>query len=112
VKIPANLIPVMSDTKWNELRLAMYELNPRPSWRTKCWDIGYVSDWDKEWFYHFSEGGYELTEWVEIRTESKEQKQKVLSELARVHVPAEEISEGFRVYGYIQLGQSIQYTKL
>jgi hypothetical protein len=56
--------------------------------------------------------GYEQTEWVEIRIESKEQKQKVYSELAKVHVPTEEVPEGFRVYGYIQPGQSIQYAKL
>jgi hypothetical protein len=112
VKSPANLIPVMNDTKWNELRIAMYELKPTPSWRTKSCVSGYISEWDKEWFYHFSVGGYELTEWVEIRIESKEQKQKVLSELTRVHVPTEEIPEGFRVYGYIQPGQSIQYAKL
>jgi len=112
MKYTVNLVPVMSDTKWDELRLAMYELEPTPSWRTKCWENGHVSEWDKEWFYHFSVGGYELMEWVEIRIESKEQKHKVLSELARVHVPTEEISEGFRVYGYIKLGQSIQYAKL
>ncbi len=111
MKTPANLIPVMSDTKWDELRLAMYELKPTPAWRTKCWENGHISQWDREWFYHFREGGYELTEWVEIRFESKEQKQKVLSELARVHVPTVEISGGFRVYGYIQQGQSIEYAK-
>jgi len=102
----------MSDTKWNELRLAMYDLKPTPAWRTKCWENGYISEWDKEWFYHFSLGGYELIEWVEIHIESKEQKEKVLSELVRVHVPTEEMSEGFRVYGYIQLGQSIEFAKL
>lgn len=112
MKMPTNLIPVMSNTKWDELRLAMYELKPTPSWRTKCWENGYVSQWDKEWYYRFQEGGYELTEWVEIRVDSKEQKDKVLCELARVHVPIEEISVGFRVYGYIQPGQSIEYAKL
>jgi hypothetical protein len=76
VKSPSNLISVMSDTKWDELRLAMYELKATPAWRTKCWENGYISEWDKEWFYHFREGGYELIEWVEIRIESEEQKQK------------------------------------
>ena len=66
----------------------------------------------REWYYHFREGGYELTEWVEIRTESNEQRHSVLSVLDRVHVPTEEISDGFRVYGYIQPGQQIEYAKL
>jgi hypothetical protein len=46
----------------------------------------------------FESGGYEFTEWVEIRVESKEQKDKLLRELAKAHVPTEEIPEGFRVY--------------
>jgi len=112
MKTPPHLISVMNNTKWDELRLAMYELEPKPAWRTKCWENGYVTPWDREWYYHFREGGYELTEWVEIRTESEEQKQGVLSVLDRVHVPTEEISDGFRVYGYVQPGQQIEYAKL
>ncbi|MFA7174652.1 MAG: DUF6678 family protein [Kiritimatiellia bacterium] len=112
MKTPPHLIPVMNNTKWDELRLAMYELEPAPAWRTKCWENGFVTPWDREWYYHFREGGYELTEWVEIRTESNEQRHSVLSVLDRVHVPTEEISDGFRVYGYIQPGQQIEYAKL
>lgn len=108
MKTPPHLISVMNNTKWDELRLAMFELEPKPAWRTKCWENGYVTSWDREWFYHFREGGYEIAEWVEIRIESKEQRHSVLTVLERVHVPTEEISDGFRVYGYIQPGQKVE----
>jgi hypothetical protein len=106
---PDHLVAVMNDTKWDELRLAMYELEPSPSYRTKCWENGYISPWDSEWFYHFCECGYAMIEWVEIRIELENQKQKVLSALSKVHVPTEETPLGFRVYGYIKAGQSIHY---
>ncbi|AMC37166.1 hypothetical protein VN23_18825 [Janthinobacterium sp. B9-8] len=101
----------MNNTKWDELRLAMYELEPTPAWRTKCLENEYVTPWDCEWYYHFREGGYEITEWVEIRIESNDQKDCVLTELIRIHVPVEKITEGFRVYGYIWLGQPLEYAK-
>ncbi len=107
MKTPPHLIPVMNNTKWDELRLVMYELEPKPAWHTKCWENGFVTPWDREWYYHSRDGGYELTEWVEIRAESKEQKQSVLSVLDRVHVPTEEISDGF-----VCMGIFIQARKL
>jgi hypothetical protein len=112
IMLPTNLIPVMNNTKWDELRLAMYDIQPAPSWRTKCWENGFISHWDGEWYYHFRDGGYETVEWVEIRVESKDHKDTVLAALAKVHVPTEEIENGFRVYGYIHQGQAIQYAKL
>ena len=41
---------VMNNTKWDELRMAMYGLaESRPRWRTK--DVsGYLSPWDGDWF--------------------------------------------------------------
>ncbi|MBU1070709.1 hypothetical protein KJ975_14195, partial [Myxococcota bacterium] len=58
MKKPPHLIPVMNNTKWDELRLGMYELEPEPEWRTKCWENGYITPWDFGWYYHFREGGY------------------------------------------------------
>jgi|GEM_PF-6852862 len=58
----------MDDTKWDEVRLAMYGLGPRsPRWRTRDRVSGYVSDWDGEWFYDFRTGGDDTIEWVESR---------------------------------------------
>ena len=94
----------MNDTKWDELRLAMYHLGDRhPRWRTK--DIsGYVSDWDGEWFYHFRQGGYLTIEWVEIQVSWPDQDAAVLELLQQIHVPGHRIENGFRVYGFARQG--------
>ena len=113
MNLPTNLIPVMNNTKWDELRMSMYNLKQlSPAWRTKCWENGYISKIEGDWFYYFRKGGYEYIEWVEIYVHSKEQKNQVISELTRMHLPTKEITNGFRVYGYIQLGEPIEYAKL
>ncbi|WP_143696942.1 DUF6678 family protein [Vibrio coralliilyticus] len=61
---------VMNTTKWNELWAAMCTLHPRPRWRTREVDSGYVSDWDRDWFYHFRASSFRTIEWVEITTDT------------------------------------------
>src|SRR4051812_11937967 len=99
----------MNDTKWDELRLAMYGLGVlHPSWRTK--DVsGYVSPWDGEWFYHFRNGGFGSIEWVEIRVTTPEQDVAVQAALRQVHVPGHRVEQGFRVYGYTRDGAAVDY---
>jgi len=100
----------MNNTKWKELQESMYRLSElSPKWRTCCTANGYVSDWDGEWFYHFSEGGYKDIEWVEIKTENVKQKQLVLSELQMINVPGIETTNGYKVFGYIKEGASVGY---
>ena len=102
--------PVMNDKKWEELRLAMYELGElTPAWRIRNIESGSVGQWDKEWFYHFRDGGYKSIEWVEIKTLSPEQEVAVLEALSSIHVPGERISEGYRVYGHVQIGKNVDY---
>ena len=102
---------VMNNTKWKELQKAMCELGAfSPKWRTKCLTNGYITDWDGEWYYHFSEGGFEDVEWVEIRAEDGEGKGMLLSELRKIHVPGVEIENGYRVYGYIDEGKAVDYV--
>ncbi len=103
------LISVMNDTKWDELRLAMYHLGDlRPRWRTK--DVnGHVCQWDGEWFYHFREGGYSTIEWVEIETSSADQDAAVLELVRVIHLPGHRIDQGFRVYGYVQEGVVVDW---
>lgn len=104
------LTSCMNDTKWEELRLAMYGLGEHsPQWRTKDVKNDYLCDWQGEWFYHFEQGGFDTIYWVEIRAESAEQKQRILSLLKEIHVPGEETELGFKVYGYITPGKSINY---
>jgi hypothetical protein len=100
----------MNDSKWDELRLAMYALGPQsPKWRTLDVENGYLSTWDREWFYHFRNGEYKCIKWVEIAVESQEQSQAVFAELVKIHVPGEKIESGFRVLGYAELGTEVDY---
>ena len=102
--------PLMNDTKWDELRLAMYGLGPlSPKWRALDAENGHLSDWDGEWFYHFRNGGYKFIEWLEIATESPEQRHAVLAGLAKAHVPGYSTEMGFRILGYAGLGVTINY---
>ena len=80
----------MNNTKWEELRLAMYRILPEPpQWRTKNIENDYVSDWDGEWYYHFQTGGYKTIKWVEIKVNSEEQRNKVLQSLKKSKCPSE-----------------------
>ncbi len=80
----------------------MHGLNGlKPMWRTKDLKSGFVSNWDREWFYHFREGGYETIEWVEMQITSPEQEAAVFAVLREIHVPGEKTTDGFKVYGDI-----------
>jgi hypothetical protein len=105
------LVGHMNDTKWDEIRLAMYGLGAsHPKWRTRNWVSGYVSDWDGEWFYHFRSGGYEFIEWLEITTADSDQRDAVRNALRAIHVPGEEIPGGFRIYGFTDPGTPVDYV--
>ena len=82
-----SLVGLMNDTKWEELRLAMYTLDKlSPMWRTKDRVSEFIWPWDGEWYYHFRGYGYASIEWVEIRTESNEQREAVRARLKQIHV--------------------------
>ncbi len=107
-----NLNGHMNDTKWDELRLAMYNLGENhPKWRTKDVENGYLSGWDGEWYYHFRSGGYKTIEYVEIRVSHEEMRDRVRGVLAKIHLPGRETKEGFIVYGYTRTGESVDYLK-
>jgi hypothetical protein len=104
--------PVMNDTKWDKLRIAMYELGPlSPKWRTLDTENGYLSPWDSEWYYHFRDGGYRTIQWVEIAVTTEAQRETVLSQLAKIHLPGEETESGFRIFGYVADGQVVDYLR-
>lgn len=102
------LNPAMNNTKWDELRLGMYALTPTPSWSTLSTN-GYQSRPDREWFYHFRDGGYECILHVDIQVETPAQRERVRSVLKEVHVPGEETPDGFRVFGYLKDGQAAEF---
>ena len=106
------LVPVMNNTKWDELRLPMYSLVAlRPKWRTKDIETGFIPEWDGEWFHHFRSGGYECIEWVEVKVTSPAQDDAVLQALRSIHVPGEKTEHGYRVFGYGEPGKTIAYIK-
>jgi hypothetical protein len=99
----------MNNTKWEELRLAMYTIGPPPRWR--CMSItGYYSDGDAEWFYHFRSGGYEDIQHVDIFIDGPAHRERIKSALQKIHLPGEETVDGFRVYGYALPGQALNYV--
>lgn len=103
---------LMNDTKWDELRLAMYGLDAfMPLWRTLDIENGYLSQWDGEWFYHFRSGGYKSIQWVEIAVDTAQQRAAVLAELVRIHVPGARTESGYRVFGYAEAGAAVGYIE-
>ena len=80
-----------------------------PAWRTRDIKTGYVSPWDKEWFHHFRNDGYDTIEWVEIQLTSSEQRAAVLAALVSIHVPGERIEQGVRIFGYVPVGKAVSY---
>ena len=104
-----DMTPLLNNTKWDELRLAMYNLGDlRPFWRTK--DLsGYLSLWDGDWYYHFREGGYVSIEWVEIQVFSAAQDAAVLALLREIHLPGHKIEQGYRIYGHARDGDAIDF---
>ncbi len=104
------MYPVMNNTKWHELRAAMLELEkPSPQWRTRILGTGFESGWDPEWFYHFSEGGYDDLEWVEIRPATVEQSPMLLAALREIHLPGTQTALGFKVFGHLPEGMPCDY---
>lgn len=102
--------PVMNDTKWKELRHAMCSIEgAHPLWRTRDVETGYESPWDGEWFYHFSKGGFGTIEWVEIKVATSNQDAAVLSVLKAIHVPGCRTENGYKIYGYVQTFDGIEY---
>lgn len=99
---------LMNNTKWEEIRLAMYEYPVAILWRVKNIDNSYLSNWDGEWFYHFKSGGYNTIEWLEIKVDDEKIKNDILSILRRIHVPGVVLENSIKVYGYSK-GEFVDY---
>lgn len=99
---------LMNNTKWEEIRLAMYNYPSTAQWRVKSIDSTYISNWDGDWFYHFKLGGYESIEWLEIEANNDEIKNGIINILRKIHVPGEILNNSIKVYGYNK-GEFIYY---
>ncbi|QFF99361.1 hypothetical protein PB01_11310 [Psychrobacillus glaciei] len=104
---------LMNDTKWEEIWLAMIDIPELIYWRTKDMETNYISDWDVEWFYHFKLDGnrdsYKTIEWLEIKFDSEEIKNKLVKILKEMHTPGEVLSNTIKAYGYIKEGTFMDY---
>ena len=104
----AELQPVMNNTKWRELRAAMYSIESVTTYRILRIN-GYYSDPDAEWYYHFQDGGYDDIQYVDIFATNPLHRQQIGLALKKIHLPAAETGDGFRVYGYVLPGQAVDY---
>lgn len=102
------MTPVMNNTKWNELRLAMYNIEPSPKWVTLA-DNGHTSEPDREWFYHFRAGGYQDIVHVDILADDDAHSERIKAALQRINLPGIRIENGFRIYGYVKVGAQVDY---
>jgi hypothetical protein len=100
---------IMNDTKWNEIRKAMLWCTTSFFWRTIDVATGYISEWDGEWFYHFSIGGYESTEYLEISFHNDREKMELLQLLRKIHVPGKIKEHSIFVFGCIEISEAIDY---
>jgi hypothetical protein len=99
------LTSTMNETKWRELCMAMGSRAHPPPFRLH--DLfarpGYVSGWDREWYYH--PFPYVSIEWLEIEPMAGEKLE--LEEILRaVGAPFEVHGNLLRVYGYRRGGTS------
>ena len=97
----------MNHTKWNELFKAFYRNEcdgniPLVRWRTKDLENGFISEWDGTWT-HF---GCEPKDWAHIdylQIElTRQNRDFVLQEIKRIHVPGTSSKEIVTIYGYRQ----------
>lgn len=109
VLIEGALVPLMNDTKWAELRLAMLDIEPRPIWSSVTRETNYRYGPDSDWFYHFCAGPYSDLLFVDIETPDPQQRTKARAALKSIHLPGEETADGFRVLGYAVEGQAVSY---
>ncbi len=103
---------LMNDTKWEELRVAMYELGRQhPLFQMKVLNRDEPYFWDGDWFYHFRLLDYKEIEWVDLRVKSNEQREVVRERLAKIHVPGIATQEGFRIFGWVEPSVHVQYIE-
>jgi hypothetical protein len=100
---------LMNNTKWEEIRIAIYSCPYNVQWRTKDLESRYISPWDGEWYYHFNDGGYKTIEWLEIKVKTEEIRDEVIIILRNINVPGVACNKVIRIYGYVEVGSFMDY---
>ena len=107
-----DVVSVMNDTRWRKLRTVMLGLRPLcPSYRIMSVEDGALTDWDSEWFYHFNLPSYAFIEWLELKPRNPSLRGVLYEALQRTHLPGEETSDGFRIFGYARSGRPVDYIR-
>lgn len=113
------LVGLANDTKWNELIDAMREREDwRPAYRTRLVD-GYLSKWEKEWFYHLPFPLISI-EWMDLscqeqirihglppRDEIIDYSEEMELLLRRIRFDFERGSKTIRIFGYYPRNQNL-----
>ena len=96
---------VCNDTKWLELRACVlsFEIEQRPEFRSKSLSNGHISAWDKEWFYHFNNGGFDDIEWFELGRKHLDNNE-MISGILKIGLVGERLENALRVYGHVPHG--------
>jgi len=106
------LVGVMNDARWEELRAAMHALGPlRPQFQIKDLKGVMPGGWDGDWFHHFRLLPYSTIEWCDVRVRTEAQRLAVLASLRAIHLPGRSTAEGFRVQGWVRSGESVSYIE-
>lgn len=103
-------IPVMNDTKWNELRLAMDAMgDDSPHW----WSLstnGYRYGPEGDWVHHFRAGDdYRNIVHIDLHARNPAHRDALRTELRKIKLPGIETERGFRIFGYVEPGQFVDY---
>jgi len=107
-----DLVSAMNNTKWRKLRMAMLALGRySPSFRIMDAEYGQPSEWDGDWFHHFYLPNYAFIEWLELKAETPGPRCVLHEALRRLHLPGEETSGGFRIFGYQRGGKPLDYIR-
>jgi hypothetical protein len=99
----------MNDTKWREVCEAFRLWREPPRYRVH--DVlaadGYISEWDREWYYHPLP--YVSIQWLEVEL-SEEQIPAALAVCKGVGAPAERSPVGLRIWGWVGSANRPQFT--
>lgn len=109
------LVSVMNDTKWRELREAMLSLQRRPKYRLQCLLSPPTDpdDWDSEWYYHLPT--FVWIEWLDIdpihrarrghlvQDERTDLTSELIPLLEQHSIPFEANGPYLRIHGYRRL---------
>lgn len=82
-----------------------------PSYRLMNVEYGDLTGWDGEWFYHFNLPSYAFIEWMDLKPRNKSLRGVLHHALKGLHLPGEETSDGFRIYGYSRGGKALDYIR-